>query len=97
VQAFKNSSSSELLNLRHFDFLLEAHVLIEHWRIGYTADWHHSAYADLTPTEFALRWANGNQQTLSSQLDQQTSPLTDHCARTQSHYDQRSTVRAPVS
>ena len=65
IESFNGRLRDELLNLWHFDSLLEAQVLIEGWRIDYNENRPHSAHGDLTPNEFALRWANRNHQMLS--------------------------------
>jgi putative transposase len=51
----------ELLNLWELDYLREARVLIEDWRISYNINRPHTAHGDLTPTEFAAAWATKNQ------------------------------------
>ena len=61
IESFNGRLRDELLNLWHFDSLLEAQVLIEDWRRDYNENRPHTAHGDLTPTEFALRWADQNQ------------------------------------
>ena len=65
IESFNGRLRDELLNLWHFDSLLEAQVLIEDWRCDYNENRPHTAHGELTPTEFALRWADQNQKMLS--------------------------------
>ncbi len=65
IESFNGRMRDELLNLWHFDSLLEARVIIEDWRIDYNENRPHSAHGDLTPNEHALRWADQNQKMLS--------------------------------
>ena len=51
------ASSDELLNVEAFETLLEAQVLAEDFRIDYNTYRPHSALGQLTPAEFAERWA----------------------------------------
>ena len=65
IESFNGRLRDELLNLWHFDSLLEARVLIEDWRRDYNTNRPHSAHGDLTPTEFHLRGNDRNQKMLS--------------------------------
>lgn len=53
IESFNGRLRDELLNLWHFDSLLEARVITEDWRIDYNTRRPHSAHGDLTPAEFA--------------------------------------------
>ena len=55
IESFNGRLRDELLNLWHFDSLLEARVIIEDWRHDYNANRPHSAHGNLTPNEFADR------------------------------------------
>ncbi len=55
IGSFNGELRDELLDLWQFDSLLEAKVLIEDHRIGYSIIRPHTAHGDLTPTEFAER------------------------------------------
>ena len=61
IESFNGRLRDELLNLWHFDSLLEAQVLIEDWRIDYNNQRPHSAHGGLTPAEFAANWTTINQ------------------------------------
>jgi len=61
VESFNGRMRDELLNLWHFDSLLEAQVIIENWRTDYNTNRPHSAHGGLTPTEFHLQWTNQHQ------------------------------------
>lgn len=61
IESFNSRLRDELLNLWHFDSLLEARVHIEDWRIDYNTNRPHSAHGDLTPAEFAQAWTNQHQ------------------------------------
>jgi len=65
IESFNSRLRDELLNLWHFDSLLEAQVLIEDWRIDYNINRPHSAHGDLTPSEFAQAWTDRNQPALA--------------------------------
>jgi len=65
IESFNGRLRDELLNGWHFDSLLEAHVLIEDWRIDYNEHRPHSAHGDLTPSEFAMAWTTRNQPALA--------------------------------
>lgn len=58
---FNSAGSLFMLNSWRFDSLLEARVIIEDWRRDYNANRPHSAYGELTPTEFALQWTTTHQ------------------------------------
>ncbi len=64
IESFNGRLRDELLNLWHFDSVLEARVLTEDWRNEYNTDRPHTAHGHLTPTEFHLQWANQHQPTL---------------------------------
>ena len=55
IESFNGRMRDELLNLWHFDSLLEAQVIIENWRTDYNTNRPHSAHGGLTPTEFHLQ------------------------------------------
>lgn len=57
IESFNGRLRDELLNGRYFDSLLEARVFIEDWRVDYNVNRPHSAHGDLTPSEFAAKWA----------------------------------------
>ena len=61
IESFNGRLRDELLNLWHFDSLLEAQVLIEDWRIDYNNQRPHSAHGGLTLAEFAANWTTINQ------------------------------------
>lgn len=61
VESFNGRLRDELLNLWHFDSLLEARVITEEWRRDYNTNRPHSAHGELTPTEFALQWTTTHQ------------------------------------
>jgi putative transposase len=61
VESFNGRLRDELLNLWHFDSLLEARVITEDWRRDYNTNRPHSAHGELTPTEFALQWTTTHQ------------------------------------
>ncbi len=65
IESFNSRLRDELLNLWHFDSLLEAQVLIEDWRIDYNTNRPHSAHGDLTPSEFAQAWTTRHQPALA--------------------------------
>ncbi len=56
IESFSARLHDELLNLWHFDTLLEAQAIIGDRRIDYNNNRPHSAHGDLTPTEFADTW-----------------------------------------
>lgn len=61
IESFNSRFRDELLNLWHFDSLLEAQVLIEDWRIDYNTNRPHSSLNHLTPAQFHQNWATRNQ------------------------------------
>ena len=61
IESFNSRLRDELLNLRRFDSLLEARVIIEDWRLDYNAERPHTAHGDLAPSEFRLAWTNTRQ------------------------------------
>jgi putative transposase len=61
IESFNGRFRDELLNLWHFDSLLEARVIIEDWRTDYNINRPHTAHGDLTPAEFAAHWTTINQ------------------------------------
>ena len=61
IESFNGRLRDELLNGWHFDSLLEAQVLIDHWRIDYNNNRPHTAHGDLSPTEFATDWITRHQ------------------------------------
>ncbi len=65
IESFNGKFRDELLNLWHFDNLVEAQVLIEQWRIDYNTNRPHDAHGLLTPTEFAHAWHHQHQPALS--------------------------------
>lgn len=65
IESFNGRLRDELLNLWHFDSLLEARVIIEEHRNDYNQHRPHSSLGQQTPTEYALNWANRNQKQLS--------------------------------
>jgi transposase InsO family protein len=56
VESFNGRARDELLNIEEFATLLEAHVIIEAWRVEYNTYRPHSSLGGLTPAEFAARW-----------------------------------------
>jgi putative transposase len=62
IESFNGRARDELLNGERFDTLLEAKVVISDWRIDYNNNRPHSSLGMLTPTEYAQRWKNQNQQ-----------------------------------
>jgi putative transposase len=74
IDSFNSRIRDELLNLWHFDSLLEARVLIEDWRIDYNTNRPHSAHGDLTPTQLAQAWTTRHQPALAWQLDHSSGP-----------------------
>ena len=56
IESFNGRFRDEFLNARHFDNLLEARVLIDHWRIDYNNNRPHTAHGDLSPAAFAAKW-----------------------------------------
>ena len=65
IESFNGRLRDEPLNGWQFDSLLEAKVSIEDWRIDYNLNRPHSAHGDLTPSEFANRWAEQHQPALA--------------------------------
>ena len=65
IESFNGRLRDELLNGWQFNSLLEAKVIIEDWRIDYNLNRPHSAHGDLTPSEFANRWAEKHQPALA--------------------------------
>lgn len=65
IESFNGRLRDEMLNLWHFDSLLEAQVLIEDWRQDYNNNRPHSAHNGLTPAEFDLNWIKQNQPSLA--------------------------------
>jgi putative transposase len=65
IESFNGRLRDELLNGWQFNSLLEAKVIIEDWRIDYNLNRPHSAHGDLTPSEFANRWAEQHQPALA--------------------------------
>jgi putative transposase len=61
VESFNGRFRDELLNLWHFDSLLEARVIIEDWRTDYNWNRPHTAHGALAPAEFAAQWTTNNQ------------------------------------
>ena len=57
VESFNGKLRDELFNVEAFDSVLEAQVLAEDFRIDYNTYRPHSALGQLTPAEFAERWA----------------------------------------
>ena len=66
IESFNSRLRDELLNLWHFDSLLEAQVLTADWRIDYNNNRPHSAHGDLTPTEFAQTWTTNHNNQLTA-------------------------------
>ena len=64
IESFNGRLRDELLNMWHFDSLLEARVHIEDHRIDYNHNRPHTAHGDLTPTEFHRQWTNQHQPNL---------------------------------
>lgn len=62
IESFNGRARDELLNAERFDTLLEAKIVISDWRIDYNNNRPHSSLGMLTPTEYAQRWHNRNQQ-----------------------------------
>jgi putative transposase len=65
IESFNGRLRDELLNGWQFNSVLEAKVIIEDWRIDYNLNRPHSAHGDLTPSEFANRWAEQHQPALA--------------------------------
>ncbi|MCP5034665.1 MAG: IS3 family transposase, partial [Actinomycetia bacterium] len=65
IESFNGKFRDELLNLWHFDSLLEAQVLVEDWRIDYNMNRPHHAHGLLTPAEYAQAWTDRNQPQLA--------------------------------
>ena len=65
IESFNGRLRDELLNLWHFDSLLEAQVIIEDHRIDYNQERPHSSLGQRTPNDSALDWADRNQKQLS--------------------------------
>ena len=65
IESFNGKFRDELLNLWHFDSLLEARVLIEDWRIDYNTNRPHHAHGLLTPDEFERACTNQHQPQLA--------------------------------
>ena len=61
IESFNGRFRDEFPNLWQFDSLLEARVLIEHWRHDYNWNRPHTAHGDLAPAEFAAHWTTINQ------------------------------------
>ena len=61
IESFNGRFRDELLNGWHFDWFLEARVIIEDHRIDYNINRPRTAHGDLTPTEFAAQWRTNNQ------------------------------------
>ncbi len=61
IESFNSRLRDELLNLWHFDSLLEAQVIIEDHRVDYNNQRPHSAHGGLTPAEFTATWTTINQ------------------------------------
>jgi len=76
IESFNGRLRDELLNLWHFDSLLEAQVLIGDWRIDYNNHRPHSAHGDPTPTEYARAWAINNQPQPHSRWTNYRGPLS---------------------
>jgi len=64
VESFNGRVRDELLNIEEFGSLLEAHVVIEAWRIEYNTYRPHSALGGLTPTEVRAAWTTQHQPAL---------------------------------
>lgn len=58
VESFNSRLRDELLAIEQFDTILEAKVLIEHWRIDYNINRPHSSLGYLTPAAHAATWTN---------------------------------------
>ena len=56
VESFNGRLRDEFLAVEQFDSLLEAHVLIEDWRIEYNTKRPHSSLGWLAPAAYAQRW-----------------------------------------
>jgi putative transposase len=65
VESFNSRSRDELLNLEDFASLLEAHVVVEAWRIEYNTERPHGALRGLTPAEVRAAWTTEHQPALS--------------------------------
>jgi putative transposase len=65
VESYGSRMREELLAIEQFDTLLEAQVLIAHWRSEYNDHRPHSALGMLTPSEYAQQWRTTNQPQLS--------------------------------
>jgi putative transposase len=65
VESFNGRARDELLNVEEFGSLLEAHVVVEAWRIEYNTDRPHGALGGLTPTEVRAAWTTKHQPALS--------------------------------
>ncbi|GJO20759.1 hypothetical protein NJB1507_17270 [Mycobacterium marinum] len=74
IESFNGRLRDALLNLRRFNSLLEARVIIEDWRRDYNANRPHPAHGELTPSEFALQWSTTHQPKVAKRLDHQTGP-----------------------
>jgi putative transposase len=69
IESFNSRLRDEFLNGQLFESLLEAQVLLEHWRREYNHQRLHSSLCYLTPVEFKELWEQQNQQRLSLALD----------------------------
>ncbi len=59
----------ELLAIEQLDTLLEARVLVAHWRAEYNDYRPHSALGMLTPAEFARQWRTNQPSSHSGWTD----------------------------
>ena len=62
MESFNGKLRDECLNEHVFTSLIEAHRLIESWRIDYNTARPHSSLDYLTPQEFAARWRIANEK-----------------------------------
>ena len=61
IESFNGRFRDELLNLWHFDALLEARVVIEDHCVDGNMDRPRAAHGDLSPSEFAANWRTEHQ------------------------------------
>ena len=56
MESFNGRLRDELLAVEQFGSLLEAHVVIEDWRVEYNTQHPHSSLGWLSPAAYAERW-----------------------------------------
>lgn len=73
AESFNGHFRDECLNLEEFLTVLEAQVVIEHWRVHYNTQRPHSALNDQTPDAFRRAWDTSHPPTPSAQSDRPVS------------------------